>query len=463
MGLPEHDILIRNALVVNYNATFQTDILIGNGRIRRLAKGLTEKTQHIFDAKGMVVFPGGIDPHVHLNLPTFAGYSSDDFESGSRAALAGGTTTIIDFVTPVRGESLTDALDKRMKEAKHSFIDYSFHISPVAWSSSVAEEINQCIAMGFPSFKVYMAYKDSIGLDEASIETVMFAVARGGGMVVVHCEEGDEINNLREQMIKTGHSSPAAHALSRPPHTESKAVEKAIKMADKTACRLYIVHVSTAESTRLISQARNHGQQVWGEVCPQHLLLDVSCYEKDFENAAACVMSPPLRSKTHRKALWEALANGSLHTVGTDHCPFNLSQKAPGKDDFRKIANGAGGIEHRLSLLHTFGVMAGRIDMQSFVHLVSASPAKIFGLYPAKGLIAEGSDADLVIWDTQAKDCISAASHHQRCDINIFEGINTTGKPVTVIAGGRIAFHEGKFTSGLKGRLLRRPALERTH
>lgn len=460
MPSPEKDILIRNASVINADAAFESDILISNGRISRLAKGIAgdqENKLQVLDAAGKIVFPGGIDPHVHFRLLTAAGYSADDFSSGSRAALAGGTTTIIDFVTPTRGSSLTDALQQRLKEAATSVIDYSFHVSPVEWRTTTPREIKQCVENGIPSFKVYMAYKEAIGLDESTLERVMRTVAGEGGMVAIHCELGEEIEALRTQLANNGELSPDAHARSRPPHTESLAVEKAVRLADQTKCPLYIVHVSTRESVAIISQARTRGQLVWGEVCPHHLLLDVACYDKAFEYAAPCVLSPPLRSQPHRKALWNGLSGNSLQTVGTDHCPFYMEQKEAGRHDFRKIANGAGGIEHRLSLLYTFGVLTGKINMHQFVNLVSTSAAKIFGLYPRKGVIAEGADADMVIWDPEVNATITAATHHQRSDVNIYEGIRTKGKAVTVIAGGQVACSNNTITPGLQGRFLRRP------
>ncbi len=433
--------IIRNAHIVNADRQFHSDILIRDGQIVSIGKCASydgADLQKEIDATGKLVFPGGIDPHVHMHLPTGAGYSSDDFISGSRAALKGGTTSFIDFVTPHRGQSLLDALGVRKIEAAGCLVDHSYHISPVEWRDSTAEEIRQCIRQGYKSFKLYMAYKDSIGVDEEVIEKVMQVVAAEGGMVIMHCEIGDEIEQLRNRLASEGLLSPAAHPLSRPAHTESQAVEIAISLAAKTNCPLYIVHVSAAESVQHIREARLNGQQVMGEACPHHLLLDESLYKGPFDQSAPYVLSPPLRSRKHREALWQGLQDGTLQTVGTDHCPFMMHQKNLGRNDFRKIANGAGSVEHRLSLLYTFGVLQNKISLGQFVKLTSTNPAKIFGMYPRKGVIEEGADADLIIWDPNKQQIISAKNHQQNCDHNIFEGFKTKGYPETVISKGKI-------------------------
>lgn len=390
------------------------------------------------DAKGMLVFPGGVDPHVHLNLPTPAGHSSDDFFSGSRAALAGGTTTLIDFVTPRKGQLLPDALRERQQEAAPALNSCYFHVSPIEWRDGLPDEIRACMERGVRSYKVYMAYKESIGLDDDSLLKVMRAVGGAGGLLTVHCEMGDEIERLRTTLHESGHSSVSAHPRSRPPHTESDAVKKAIKMAGQAGCPLYVVHVSAAASVQHIRDARKGGQDVMGEACPHHLLLDMSLYQDDFDAASAYVMSPPLRGEQDRQALWQGLADGTLQAVGTDHCPFMMAQKARGRDDFRKIANGVGGVEHRAALLYTYGVLSGRISLSRFVDLFAGQPARIFGLYPQKGSLEKGADADLLIWDPAYRGRISAATHRQHCDHNIYEGMEVSGRPLCVIHDGRL-------------------------
>jgi len=433
-------LLIRNAHIINADNSFHADILTKEGQIKKIGVGLQpgeNKPVKVLDATGKLIFPGGIDPHVHMHLPTGSGHSSDDFRTGSNAALMGGTTTIIDFVTPKRGQSLIAAVDNREKEAADCHSNLSFHVSPVEWRSSTADEIRACFQRGYNSFKIYMAYKEHIGIDDDVVRKVMQTVAEEGGLVLAHCEMGKEIEHLRNKLAQEGKLSPASHPRSRPPKTESDAVAKAIQIAKDTGCPLYIVHVSTAESVALIREARMSGQNVMGEACPHHLLLDESLYEQDFHLSAPYVLSPPLRSKKHRTALWEGLADGTLQTVGTDHCPFMMNQKEKGKNDFRKIANGAGGVEHRLALLYTFGVLRNKISLNDFVRLTSTNPAKIFGLYPRKGLIEEGADADLVIWDPDKEQTISASSHHQNCDHNIYEGFKTVGAPQQIFLKGK--------------------------
>lgn len=451
-------ILIKNGLIVNADSQLEADVFCKNGKIIKIGKDfdpdwVPDKT---IDAKGCYLFPGGIDPHVHLHLPTPAGFSSDNFLSGSKAALHGGTTTIIDFVTPKKGQSLKKALELRKAESSDCLTDYSFHVSPIEWNAGMEQEILDCLGKeNLRSFKVYLAYKDSIGIEDDELLQVMIAVAKGGGMVTVHCELGDNIEELRSEFIKEKKVSPKYHPLSRPAQLESDAVRKAIDLAKQTNCPLYIVHVSSKESLKYIEEAQKEGQEVFGETCPHYLVLDDSKYSGNFQQTAPFVMSPPLRKKDDNKALWEGLSNKSLQTIGTDHCPFSLEQKERGITDFTKIPNGAGGIEHRLSILFTYGVLAGKLSLNEFVALCSTNSAKIFGMYPAKGIIAEGADADIVIWNPERENTISAKSHHQNCDINIYEDIKTVGEPVFVISGGNIAIENGTLNNIPKGRFLK--------
>ncbi len=444
-------LLIKKGTLVTAERSFKADLLIEDDKIIRIIKPeeepLTAETE--IDARGMLVFPGGVDPHVHLHLPTVTGYSTDDFFTGSRAALSGGTTTLIDFVTPQKGQRLTEALELRKAEAACCLTDYSFHVSPVEWRTSMPGEIKAIKKQGITSFKVYMAYKDSIGLEDSDIEKVMQAVADAGGMVTMHCELGDEIDKLRNGMLKAGNTSPEYHPLSRPPRVEAEAIKKAILLAKKTNCPLYIVHVSAEESLKHIREAQKNGQPVMGETCPHYLLLDDSRYTGDFEQTAPFVLSPPLRKKSDNKALWQALSAKTIQSIGTDHCPFNMEQKRLGIADFTKIANGAGGVEHRLSLLYTYGVLQNRITPERFVELTSTNPAKIFGLYPAKGSLLPGADADIVIWDPEKENTISVQNHQMHCDSDIFEGFKTTGSPKMVIKNGKIAVQNYKLKDNL--------------
>ncbi|MCF6172124.1 MAG: dihydropyrimidinase [Bacteroidales bacterium] len=438
-------LLIKNGTIVNADGSQKADVLIRHGKIVGIEKNVKSEIppDKIIDASNCYIIPGGIDPHVHMHLPSPAGFSSDDFGSGSRAAIFGGTTTFIDFVTPKKGQTLSEAIKHRKSEAANCLANYSFHVSPVEWRDSMEDEIRDCVSNeGFRTFKVYMAYKDSIGLNDEVLLKVMKAVSKAGGMVTVHCEMGDEIEVLREKFAGENLLSPKYHPLSRPAEAEAKAVEKAIALAKTADCPLYIVHVSAGESLKHIRQAQKNGQQVFAETCPQYLLLDDSKYDGAFDQTAPFVMSPPLRKKSDNLALWRALGDGGLQTVGTDHCPFTLAQKRFGENDFRKIPNGAGGVEHRMALLFTYGVLEGKISLEQFVALTSTNAAKIFGFYPAKGLIAPGADADIVIWNPEKEGTISAKTHHQNCDISIFEGVKTKGAPELVIKTGIIVLEK---------------------
>ena len=453
------NILIKNGTIITSDQTFNSDIYISDGKITRIGNSLdismvVDKT---INAKGFYIFPGGIDPHVHMHLPTATGYSSDDFESGSKAALFGGTTTLLDFVTPQKGQSLIDALNQRKTEAENSLCDYSFHVSPIEWTNTTEQEIKDCIKAGITSFKVYMAYKDSIGLNDDDIFKVMQVVGKAGGIVTLHCELGDKIDKLRNELAGNGKLDPEFHPVSRPRYTEAEAVKNAVEMAKRAGCTIYIVHTSTGESIRHIEEAQNAGQQVYSETCPQYLLLDDSKYIGNFKDTTPFILSPPLRKKKDQNILWESINKGIIKTVGTDHCPFNLKQKEQGITDFRKIPNGAGGVEHRMALLYTFGVLKNRITYNQFVDITSTQAAKIFGVYPQKGEIAVGSDADLVIWNPKKENTISAKTHHQNCDLEIYEGFNTKGAPKIVIENGRIVIEKEKLIDHqVKGKFLKR-------
>ena len=444
-------LLIKNGTITGSSDTTAADVLIHDGLIVRTGPGLAEDgADMIIDARGMYLLPGGVDPHVHMHLPAAGGFSSDDFFTGSRAALYGGTTSIIDFVTPARGESLPGALEKRLREAETSMADYAFHVSPVEWRNNTGDEIRECINMGVTSFKVYMAYKKTVGLNDDDLLKVMSSVGKAGCIVTVHCEEGDEIENLRDLYHRKNHSTPLYHALSRPANLEAAAVKKAIELASKTDCPLYIVHVSSKESLHHIRQAQANRQTVYAETCPQYLLLDDSKYLGEFHKTAPYVISPPLRTNEDSDALWDALADGTLSTVGTDHCPFTMEQKSAGINDFRRIPGGAGGVEHRLSLLYTYGVLTNRLTFNQIVNLYSSAPAGIFGILPRKGILAEGSDADVVIWNPEGESIISAEKHHMNCDINIYEGTTVRGSPEYVIKGGAVVIEKGRMADRVR-------------
>jgi dihydropyrimidinase len=435
------DILIKNGTIVNADCSFKADLAVQAGKIVsasamiEVAKGASK----VIDASGCYVFPGGIDPHVHLQLPTPAGPSSDDFLSGSRAALMGGTTTLIDFVTPVPDELLPAALALRQAEAQAAVTNLFLHVSPTTWRPTMPDEMVECVEKSHTrSFKCYLAYLDTIGLLPEALEKVMKEAARLNATVLVHCEEGKEVARLREKYAQSDLPVATAHYRSRPPELEAQAVDTAIGLVRKTGCKLYIVHVSAAESLELIAKAQAAGQKVYAETCPQYLLLDEQKYHQPFGQAAPYTISPPLRKAKHQQALWKALADGTIQTIGSDHCPFMLQQKMEGKDDLRKIPNGAGGVEHRLALLYTFGVLTGKISINRFVELTSTNAARIFGLYPAKGIIAPGANADIIVWNPEKNSIISSRTHHQHCDSNIYEGMQTKGVADYVVLGGRV-------------------------
>ncbi|NCA84041.1 MAG: dihydropyrimidinase [Clostridia bacterium] len=439
------DILIKNGTVVNSDVSFKADVAVHRGKIFSVGVDDAESASKVIDASGCLVFPGGIDPHVHMQLPTPAGPSSDNFLTGSRAALMGGTTTLFDFVTPAPGELLPAALALRQTEAQSALTNVFLHVSPTTWRTTMPDEMSECVEKFHTrSFKCYLAYLDTIGLMPDVLEKVMKEAARLGASVLVHCEEGKEVARLREKYAKSDLPVATAHYRSRPPEFEARAVDTAIQLARKTGCTLYIVHVSAAESLELIAKAQAAGQKIYAETCPQYLLLDEQKYHQPFGQAAPYIISPPLRKAEHQQALWEAVANGTIQTIGSDHCPFTLKQKMEGKDDLRKIPNGAGGVEHRLALLYTYGVLTGKISLNRFVELTSTNAARIFGLYPDKGVIAPGADADIVVWNPEKPGIISHRTHHQHCDSNIYEGMQTTGAADYVVLGGKMVVGSGR-------------------
>lgn len=442
-------ILIRGGTIVSDGLSFRSDLLIEGEKIIRVGKKIVSAADEIIDASGCHVFPGGVDPHVHLKLRTQAGISSDDFVSGTRAALAGGTTTIMDFVTPQRGESLLVALADRMAAARKATCDYGFHMSVTSWDKRRCRELEACRRKeGIASVKAYLAYKESIGLNDNEFLDLLDAARRFKILPLVHAESGDMVAYLQKKLLAEGKTSAVFHPLSRPPEVECDAINRALLMARLVRVALYIVHISTRQGIEAVAAARRLGQVAIAETCPQYLLLDDTRYHRKIAEAAPYVMSPPLRSREHQDALWEGLASGLVQTIGTDHCPFNLAEKRKyAFSNFTRIPNGCGGIEYRLPLLYTFGVRAGKISMPRFVDLVSTRPAKIFGLYPRKGTIAPGSDADLVVWDPEVKRPISAAGQWQHCDHTVYEGLELHGAPRLVFSRGQAVFEDNKVNA----------------
>lgn len=445
-------ILVRGGQIVTDGRSFNGDILIAGETIAAVGENVAAPSavDRVVDAAGCQVFPGGVDPHVHLELETPEGISSDDFSSGSLAALAGGTTTVIDFVTPGRDEPLLAALAARKAAARRSLCDYGLHMSVTAWRAGLPGELESCCrGAGIGSVKAYLAYKETIGLDDGEFLALLDAARKLNFLTLVHAESGDMVAYLQGRLLAEGKTSAGSHPLSRPPEVEDDAVSRALLMARLAGVPLYVVHVSTRQGVDAVAAARRQGQGAIAETCPQYLLLDEDRYRGDAEEAALHVMSPPLRHREHQAALWEALADGMVQAVATDHCPFSAADKKRwARDDFTRIPGGVGGIEYRLPLLYTFGVRAGKISPARFVDLVSTRPAKIFGLYPRKGAIRAGSDADLVVWDPERRWTVAAAGQRQRCDYTVYEGLELHGAPRLVFRRGEALAVDGRVDAG---------------
>lgn len=442
--------IIKNGILVTETHAQHADLLLVDGRIAAAGDLRHEAADKVYDAEGCYLMPGGIDPHVHLSLPVAGGMlSADDFENGTRAALAGGTTSLIDFVTPEPGQALESALSARRAEADQRVLcDYALHMSVVEWRDSIPDEMARSAALGAPSFKVYLAYKKTIGLDDRDFIRVLAAAAQGGYLVTAHCEHGDIIEHLQQQFINEGKTEVRWHPRSRPAPVEEEAITRAIALAGVLGAHLYLVHLSTRGGLEAALAARGAGQPLYVETCPHYLLLDDQHYEGDFASTARYTMSPPLRGPEHIHALWEGLASDIIDVVATDHCPFcTKGQKERGKDDFTKIPNGVSGVEERMKLLWAFGVAEGRITPQQFVGLTSARAARIFGLAPQKGSLAIGADADVVVWDPARLTRLGVENQYSHCDDSIWEGYEVPGAPRFVFSRGRLAAEEGRVLS----------------
>jgi len=451
--------LIRNGTLVTAEKTFRGDVLINGETIAAVDEKIVAAADLDLDATGKFVLPGGIDAHTHLDMPlTDEITSADDFESGTIAAAIGGTTCVIDYATQARGGTLVAALESWHRKARgKAAIDYGFHMIVCDYAPAVEEELDALVREGVTSFKLFMAYPGRLMLDDGAIFRVLLRTRENGGLVCLHAENGHVIDVLVERALAAGHSSPKYHALTRPARAEAEATHRAGALAEIAQVPVYIVHLSAAEALEEVERARQRGVEIHAETCPQYLFLSEENYDEPGFAGAKYVMSPPLRARAQQEALWQGLANRTLETVATDHCPFCLREKALGREDFSRIPNGAPGIETRLSLLWDGGVGSGRITMNRFVELTSTAPAKIFGLYPKKGAIAVGSDADLVLWDPEKRVTLSAATHHMRVDYNPYEGRQVQGAPATVLSRGRVIVENGGFVGAVgAGRYLKR-------
>src|SRR5450432_4085097 len=454
------DTIITGGTVVTAADTCQADVAIENGRVVALGSSLPrENAKRLIDAAGKYVFPGGIDVHTHLDMPFGGTTSADDFETGTRAAAFGGTTTLIDFAIQYKGQSLRTAFDAWMQKASSKAVaDYGFHCIITDLPDAQLAEMPQLVREGVSSFKLFMAYPGVFMLDDASIFKAMRTSAAAGAMVCMHAENGGAIDVIVQQALAEGKTAPKYHALTRPTTAEAEATARAIALAEMAGCPVYIVHLSCNDALEKVREARDRGLPVYAETCPQYLYLSLENMEEPGFEGAKYVFTPPLREKWNQEKLWNGLKRDHLQVVSTDHCPFCFKeQKELGKDDFTKIPNGGPGIEHRLSLIYTGGVHGKRFSANRFVELVSTAPAKLFGLFPRKGTVAVGSDADLVIFDPNEEQVISAATHHMRVDYSMFEGIQIKGVPKTVLSRGKPVIEAGQFVGRPgNGQFLRR-------
>jgi dihydropyrimidinase len=442
------DTLITNGRVVTASDTYASDVAISDGKINAIGQNLPrDNATKIIDAAGKLVLPGGIDVHTHLDMPFGGTKSADDFETGTRAAAFGGTTTLIDFAIQYKGQTLRTALDSWMQRAAGKAVsDYSFHCIITDLPDAQLEEMNALIHEGITSFKLFMAYPGVFMLDDASIFKAFRTTAKNGGLVCMHAENGSAIDVIVQQALAEGKTAPKYHALTRPTTAEAEATSRAIALAEMAGAPVYIVHMSCNDALEKVREARDRGLPVYAETCPQYLYLSIENFDVPGFEGAKYVFTPPLREKWHQEKLWNGLKQDHLQVVSTDHCPFCFKeQKELGRDDFTKIPNGGPGIEHRMSLIYSGGVAKGRFSVNRFVELVSTTPAKLFGLYPRKGTIAVGSDADLVIFDPARKHTISAKTHHMRVDYSMFEGTEVTGMPDVVLSRGRVIVEGNKF------------------
>ena len=452
-------VLIKNGHIFTAVDNYVADILVDDGKIRTIGLDLSADDAKTIDATGKYVIPGGIDPHTHLDFPFGGTVSSDDFSTGTIAAAVGGTTTIVDFVVQQPGQSLTEALEIwHQKAGGQAAVDYGFHMIIRDLPDSRLPEMDEMVRQGVTSFKMFMAYRGAVMVDDDTIFKAMVRAADNGAMICLHAEHGHMIDVLVQEALAKGDTAPRFHASTRPPITEAEATHRAIRMAEVAGAPVYFVHLSCTEALEEVQAARSRRNYVYAETCPHYLTLDNSMYDQEGFEGAKYVLTPPLRDKWHQEELWKGLRRNDLQVVSTDHCAFRFSdQKTLGVNDFSKIPNGGPGIENRLSLIYTNGVVSGLMDMNRLVEVFATTPAKLFGLFPRKGTIAVGSDADIVVFDPDAETVISAQTHHMNIDYNLYEGMTVKGVPEAVIANGRVLVEGGKYTGiSAAGRFLKR-------
>ncbi len=450
--------IIQHGTLVLPDGLMQGDLAFENGVITRVAPAIEAGAgDAVCEAAGCLVFPGFIDAHTHLDMDSGTTVTADDFASGSRAAACGGTTTLVDFATQERGGTLTDALDAWHRKAEGKCAcNYAFHMAVTDWNEQTRAELPQMFERGVTSFKAYYAY-DNLRLDDAQMYDLLSALRPFGGVLGVHCENGTLVNRLQRQQLDRGVTGPAGHPASRPPVVEAEAIRRLCAVAKLADSPVHIVHLSSAEGLEEVRRARAAGQKVWVETCPQYLLLDESRYHLEGFEGAKYVMSPPLRSPADREALRAAVLDGEIDTISTDHCSYRFSdQKALGRDDFTKIPNGAPGIEHRPALIYTSFVASGLMTAAQMSRLLSENPAKLFGMWPRKGQLAQGADADMTVWDPRARWVIRAEAQHQNVDYTPYEGFEAAGRARAVYVGGQLAAKDGEPSGASAGRYVKR-------
>ena len=448
--------LIKGGTIVAADRSYVADVLIEGETIKAIGSGLTaDKT---IDATDCLIMPGGIDPHTHLDMPFMGTSSADNYDTGTKAALSGGTTMVVDFCIPDRGQPLMDAIAAWDKRSALATTDYSYHMCITYWSDKVREDMAKVVDHGVTTFKHFMAYKGALMVNDEEMFASFSRCAEIGALPLVHAENGELVAALQKYYLAKGVTGPEAHALSRPPDVEGEAANRAIVLADQAGVPLYIVHVSCIEAHEAIARARANGKRVYGEPLIQHLTLDESeYYNKDWTHAARRVMSPPFRDKKNQDDLWNGLRAGSLQVVATDHCAFTTEQKKFGLDDFTKIPNGTGGLEDRMPVLWTYGVGTGRLTPNEFVAATSTNIARILNLYPRKGAILPGSEADLVVWDPKAEKTISAATQQSIIDYNVFEGFKVKGLPRYTLSRGSVVYEAGRvLANNGRGKFVKR-------
>ena len=445
--------LVKGGTIVTATEKYVGDILIDGETIAMMGTSIDVEADKTIDATGKLVVPGGIDVHTHLDMPFGGAASVDDFETGTIAAAHGGTTCIVDFAIAGKGDSLRQAFDTwNEKAAGRAVIDYGFHMIMSDFNEDIGREMGDMVREGVTSFKMFMAYPGVFFVDDGGIFRAMQRSGEIGATISMHAENGLVIDVLVEQALKAGHTDPKYHGITRPPRAEAEATHRAICLAEMADVPVYIVHLSAAEALEQVTAARNRGLEVYAETCPQYLFLSEDNYlEEDF-GGAKYVMSPPLRAKEKQKDLWRGLRFNDLQVVATDHCPFCFNEeKQLGRGDFSKIPNGAPGVEHRMTLMHDGGVLSGHIDVNRWVELTSTAPAKIFGLFPKKGTLAPGSDADIVIFDGKKETVISASTHHMNVDYSCYEGRRVVGQAIMVMSRGEVVIDGEQFV-GRAGR-----------